>query len=126
MEVDPIIAQYRTSRQTADTELTAQRKTLDIVNGLKDKVLSLKDDVRYASTTLKEQVEKVQNQINKDRRGRQKETTTTFWTWLDTLMNIVIVGALLYAIAVIYPKAMKYMYPRPMTGITIGQPAVRV
>jgi hypothetical protein len=126
VEVYPAIAQYRASEQKATKDFDAQRKTVDIVNGLKDKVLSLKDDVQYASTTLKQQVEKVKNQINMERRGREKETTVSFWSWLDTLLNVVIVGALLYALMVIYPKAMKYMYPRPAPGITIGQPAVRV
>lgn len=125
-EVDPLITQYRTSKETATREFDAQRQTIDVVNGLKDKVLSLKDEVKYAATTLKDQVEKVQNQINKERRGRQQETTTSFWTWLDTLMNVIIVGALLFAIVTIYPKAMKYMAPKPAPGITIGQPAVRV
>jgi hypothetical protein len=125
-EVDPLITQYRSSRDAAKKEFDAQRQTIDVVNGLKDKVLTLKDEVKYAATTLKDQVEKVQNQINKERRGRQKETVISFWSWLDTLMNVVIVAALLYAIVVIYPKAMKYMYPKPAPGITIGQPAVRV
>lgn len=126
VHVDPIITQYKKTKETATKEFDAQRKTIDIVNGLKDKVLSLKDEVRYASTTLKEQVSKVQNQINMERRGREKETTISFWTWLDTIMNVIIVIALLYAIYVIYPKAMKYMYPKPAPGITIGQAAVRV
>lgn len=125
-EVDPMITHYRNSKESAMKEFDAQRKTIDVVNGVKDKVLSLKDEVTYAATTLKDQVEKVQNQINKERRGRQQETTVSFWTWLDTLMNVVIVGTLLYAILVIYPKAMKYMQPKPTPGITIGQPAVRV
>ncbi len=125
-EVDPIITQYRRSKEVVSNEFDAQRKTIDVVNGLRDKVLSLKDEVRYAATTLKDQVSKVQNQINMERRGREKETVVSFWMWLDTLMNVVIVATLLYAIYVIYPKAMKYMYPKPAPGITIGQPAVRV
>lgn len=103
-EIEPRAKQFEETKQKALQQYETQRKTVDVVNGLKDRVLSLKDELKYAADTFKTQLNKVQDAINREHRGRQDEVTTTFSDWLDTILNIVIVGSLLYVIYVIYRK----------------------
>jgi len=116
-EVDPLVRQMEQTKQTTLQQLQTQKRTIDVVNGLKDRVLSLKDAMKYSADTFTEQLHKVQDAINRDRRGRDKPTTTSLWDWVDTVLNILIVGALLY---VLYKAATVYMRmsrPRPVVLI---------
>lgn len=106
-EVDPIAKKFVEMKNTSIRQFENQRKTVDVVDGLKDKVLSLKDEVKYAADTFKSQLGKVQDAINRERRGRVEETTVSIWDWMDTLLNILIVGALLYVIYLLYKKFTK-------------------
>lgn len=103
-EVEPVAKKFVEMKDTALRQFENQRKTVDVVNGLKDRVLSLKDEVKYAADTFKEQLNKVQDAINRERRGRVEETTVSFWDWLDTILNILIVSGLLYVIYLLYRK----------------------
>jgi hypothetical protein len=49
----------------------------------------------------------VQDAIQRERREEEVKPAS-FWDWLDTILNIVILSSLLYAIYVIYKK-----YSRP-------------
>lgn len=103
-EVEPITTKFEETKNTALRQFENQRKTVDVVNGLKDKVLSLKDEVKYAADTFKGQLNKVQDAINRERRGRVGETKVSFWDWLDTILNVLIVSGLLYLIYTLYRK----------------------
>jgi len=103
-EVEPVAKKFVEMKDIALRQFENQRKTVDVVNGLKDRVLSLKDEVKYAADTFKEQLNKVQDAINRERRGRVEETTVSFWDWLDTILNILIVSGLLYVIYLLYRK----------------------
>jgi hypothetical protein len=111
-EVEPVAQTFEKTRMDAIRQFNAQRKTVDVVTGLKDKVLSLKDEVKYAADTFKEQIGKVEDAINRERRGRVGETTVSIWDWFDTLLNLAIVAALLYVIYLIYRK-----YTRPSPAV---------
>lgn len=113
-EIDPLVRQMQQTKQTTIRQLETQKRTIDVVNGLKDKVLSLKDAMKYSADTFTDQLHKVQDAINRDRRGRDKPASTSLWDWLDTVLNILIVGSLLY---VLYKAAGVYMRmsrPRPI------------
>lgn len=103
-EVDPLANKIAENKTSALRQYESQRKTVDVVNGLKDKVLTLRDEVKYAADTFKGQLEKVQGAINKERKGRTVETTTSIWEWLDTILNLVIVASLLFVIYLLYKK----------------------
>lgn len=103
-EVEPVAKKFEETKNTALRQFENQRKTVDVVNGLKDKVLSLKDEVKYAADTFKDQLGKVQDAINRERRDRVEETTVSFWDWLDTILNIIIVSSLLYVIYLLFKK----------------------
>lgn len=117
-EVEPLAQSFVETKSKVLHQFENQRKTVEVVNGLKDKVLSLKDDVKYAATTFKQQLGKVQDAINRERRGRVTETKVSIWDWLDTILNLFIVGALLYVIYLLYRKFM-YRPPTPPPAVII-------
>lgn len=114
-EVEPIANKYAETKTAALRQYENQRKTVDVVNGLKDKVLTLKDEVKYAADTFKDQLGKVQNAIIRERRVRTANPQPTIWEWLDTLLNVVIIGALLFVVYALYKK---------LSTRTLIQPAV--
>jgi predicted ribosome quality control (RQC) complex YloA/Tae2 family protein len=103
-EVDPIVQKLAESKNDALRQYETQRKTVDVVNGLKDKVLSLKDEVKYAANTFKDQIDKVEDAIRRERKLRSKKPEPTIWDWLDSILNILIVASLLYVLYSIYQK----------------------
>ena len=111
-EVEPLIQSFLDTKKTLVRQYESQRKTVDVVNGLKDNVLSIKDEMKYAADTCQEQLNKVKAAINQERRGRTQETKVSFWDWLDTILNIVIIGSLLYVIYLLYKK-FSYHPPQP-------------
>lgn len=114
-EVEPIANRFVQEKNTALRQFESQRKTVDVVDGLKDKVLSLRDEVKYAADTFKQQVNKVQDAIYRERRDRTQETTVSIWDWVDTLLNIVIVVSLLYVIYLLYKK-----FTKPVVAVNTG------
>ena len=103
-EVKPIVDSMRQSKNDVMRQYENQQKTIDVVKGLKDKVLSLKTDVKYAADTFKEQLEKVENAINRERRERTATPEPNIFTWFDTILNLAIVGSLLYVLYLLYTK----------------------
>jgi hypothetical protein len=96
-EVAPEVQKYRDSVDAANVRTQEQQKTIDVINGLKDKVLSLKDDFKYSVNTFGDQLEKVKVQLNMENRSREKERDNT-WTWVDLILNVLLVGVLVYAV----------------------------
>jgi hypothetical protein len=116
-EVQPIANKFLEQKNNAFRQFENQRKTVDVVDGLKDKVLSLRDEVKYAADTFKDQIEKVQDAINRERRGRATETKVSLWDWVDTILNVIIVASLLYVIYLLYGKFTKPVVPAVNTGV---------
>ena len=96
-EVAPTVKKYQDAVSAINVRKTEQQKTIDIVNGIKDKVLSLKDDFKYSVNTFSDQLEKVKIQINMENRSREKESDNT-WAWVDMGLNVLLVAVLVYAV----------------------------
>lgn len=118
-EVEPIAQKFVETKTNAIRQFESQRKTVDVVNGLKDKVLSIKDEMKYAADTFQKQLTGVKEAIHRERRGRVTETKVSFWDWLDTLLNIIIIGSLLYVIYLLYKK-LAHGAPQPSAVIMRG------
>lgn len=118
-EVEPKAQTFIQSRQQALNQFSNQRKTIDVVNGLKDRVLSLKGELKYSADTFKDQLGKVQDAINRENRTREKPSEgVTLYDWLDTILNIAILSSLVY---VVYLIARKVWSRGPtMTAIRVG------
>jgi hypothetical protein len=103
-EVAPLVRSLVESKNGVMRQYDNQRKTIDVVKGLKDKVLSIKDDVKYAADTFKDQLGKVEDAINRERREKDVVPEAGFLSWLDMILNITIIGGLLYLIYTLYRK----------------------
>ena len=129
-EVAPEVQKYRDSVNAINSRTNEQQKTIDIVRGLKDRVLSLRDDFRYSVNTFSDQLEKVKIQINMENRSRDKERDNT-WAWVDTILNVLLVAVLLYAIYTFVRRYFLSRRPPPVPTTTIriptytGQPLYR-
>ena len=100
-EVAPKIIQYMKSYQDMNTRISQQSQTLDVVNNVKDKVLSMKDDFAYTTNTFSKQIDALKNQINIERKHREKENKS----WIDFILNIIIVIAGIAAVIVLARRA---------------------
>lgn len=103
-EVEPIAKRFLEAKTKTFQQYENQRKTVDVVNGLKDTVLSMKDEMKYAATTFQDQLNKVKDAVNREHRGRDPVTEVNIWDWVDFLLNGVIVVSLLYVIYLLYKK----------------------
>jgi hypothetical protein len=117
-EVDPEVQRYKDAVDSVQARTRDQQKTLDVVNGIKDKVLSLRDDFRYSVNTFQDQIEKVKMQISMENRTREKEDTDTTSAWINTILNVLLVVVLAYAA---YVLVRKVLFPHRFI-----QPAVSV
>jgi len=106
VEVEPDVSRYRSSYDILSSRQQQQQRTQDIMNSVKDGVLTLKDDFQYTTNAFKEQIENLKNQINIERRGRGKVEGegTEFYKWVDALLNLFIIAGLLYAVFVFWQK----------------------
>ena len=106
VEVEPELSKYRSTYDTLASRQQQQQRTQDIMNSVKDGVLTLKDDFQYTTGIFKEQIDNLKNQINIERRGRGKveDAGTGFYKWVDALLNLFIIAGLLYAVFVFWKK----------------------
>lgn len=96
-ELGPKLAQYMSTFNNYNTQLNQQKKTTDVVRGVKDNVLSLRDDFEYSVSTLGKQLQQVKDQIVLERRRRETPVVVK-GSWMDMLLNAFIVISLLFVI----------------------------
>ena len=101
-EIDPEIQQFRKTLNEVEDRKRQQQKTIDVLKGLKDKVLTIKDDFKYSADTLQRQLTKIQDQIVFDRRKREEQSRDTKWSLVDKVLNYIIIAVLLFAAWRIY------------------------
>jgi hypothetical protein len=104
-EVDPEVKRYRDSVNAISSQSREQEKILDVVTGVKDKVLSLRDDFQYSVNAFQGQLGKLKDQIAYDKRKRAAEgEATPAWSWLDGILNVLLAAVLIYAAYSLYRK----------------------
>lgn len=92
--VDGYVAQYNGIKAKNDQ----QQSTIEIVNGVRDKILTVKDDLKYSVSTFQKQIGDIKNQINKNK-VEQSQSIAAASSWVDTFLNWVI--ALVTIIAIV-------------------------
>lgn len=96
-ELGPKLANYMSTFNTYNTQLNQQKRTTDAVRGVKDNVLSLRDDFEYSVSTLGNQLRQLKDQILLERRRRETPVVVK-GSWIDILLNALIVISLLVVI----------------------------
>lgn len=94
--VNSLASQYRNLMERKNQ----QTRTIDVINGLKDKVLSVKDDLTFSVNTFQKQVDNIKNQINKDKKVHS-ETIEATTSWVDTFLNWIIAIATIVCIVML-------------------------
>jgi hypothetical protein len=120
-EVAPEVQKYREAVSAINTRNQEQQKTIDVVKGIKDRLISLKDDMKYSVTTFGDQLEKVKIQLNMENRSRE-EVKEKRWNWLDLGLNILLVIVLLWAVYTMVRRFFMTPRPRPFPTTTIRIP----
>ena len=104
-EVDPIIQKYQNEYVALTAQLNQQTQAYDTMRGIKDKVFRVKDDLTYSADVLMGQVQKVRSQITLDRRKRETgEGAPDWFGWVDMLLNVLLVVALIAASWFVFKK----------------------
>lgn len=96
-EVNPVVNQYASQYVDMQSRDTQQRRTIDVVDGVKDKLLSVQDELQTSVNAFSRQINGLKNMINIERRKAMQEKTNTY-AWIGTLLNILLVIALIVAI----------------------------
>lgn len=112
-EAQPVIDQYVSTTSGLDQQIKQQQSTIDVVNGVKDKVLSVQDDMQYSVGAFSKQIADIKNQINMQRHAKLQEDADKSNGWIEILLNILIVLTTLAAI---------FFLVRKLSARTVAQP----
>ena len=100
-DTDRFISEY----QFLNNQVLQQQQTLDLVNGVKDNIGTVKDDLEYSVGTFSKQISDIRNQININRKTHDQ--ALDYGKWLGIGLNVLIVLALLYLLFTVGRRAMK-------------------
>jgi hypothetical protein len=110
-EVEPQVQKITKDYADITNRINQQSNTIQIVDGVKDKLGSLRDEFQYSVGTFGKQIQELKNQIQIERKKREEEKVVPS-DWLGILLNLLIVIVLIYAIFVIFKK---FIRPKPIT-----------
>jgi hypothetical protein len=110
-EVNPQVQKIADVYSDINSRIQQQSNTIQIVDGVKDKLGSLRDEFQYSVGTFGKQIQELKNQIQIERKKREEEKVIPT-DWLGTLLNILILLVLGYAIFVVFKK---FIRPKPIT-----------
>lgn len=102
-ETLPAVAKFRQQAQQFETQINQQQRTLDVVTGVKDKVLSIRDELQYSVAAFGKQLAGLKSEIQIQRRmqGEKKESP---FQWLEILINLVLILSSIAVAFVLYRK----------------------
>lgn len=100
VEAQPIVNSFIAKRNDLDNQIGQQQSTIDVVNGVKDKVLSVEDDLQYSVSAFQKQIGNIRNQIQMDKK-KQVVTAQQAGSWVNSLLNWLIALTTLIAIVFI-------------------------
>ena len=112
-EAMPFLKKISDTYLDMNQRMGQQRKTIEIVDSVKDKLGSLKDEYQYSVDTFSKQIGELRNQIQLERAKKQKDNTN-LWGWLDTLLNVLVIVVLIIAAFTIGKRVLaKPITPNP-------------
>jgi hypothetical protein len=99
-EAQPVVDNLVTRYKDLNAKRTQQQSTIEVINGLKDKVLSVKDDLGFSVKTFQKQVDAIRNQINIDKKN-QADVIQATTSWVDVVLNWLIAVVTIICIAML-------------------------
>ena len=112
VEAQPIVNGYVARYNDIQAKKNQQQSTIEVVNGVRDKILTVKDDLVFSVSTFQKQIDDIKNQINKNR-VKQAQTIAATSSWVDTFLNWVIALVTLIAIVLLGRRFMTKGGPAP-------------
>lgn len=112
VEAQPIVNGYVARYNDIQAKKNQQQSTIEVVNGVRDKILTVKDDLVFSVSTFQKQISDIKNQINKNR-VKQAQTIAAASSWVDTFLNWVIALVTLIAIVLLGRRFMTKGGPAP-------------
>lgn len=109
-EAQPVINGLVSRYTGLQEKRNQQQSTIEVINGLKDKVLSVKDDLAFSVDTFQKQVEAIKNQINIDRKNQADAVKATS-SWIDVVLNWLIAIATLVCIILLVRRFLRARNP---------------
>ena len=106
VEAQPVVNNYIAQYNGIQEKKNQQQSTIDVVNGVRDKILTVKDDLKYSVSTFQKQIGDIKNQINKDK-IEQSQSIAAASSWVDTFLNWVIALVTLVAIVLLVRRFYK-------------------
>lgn len=112
-EASQIARQYVGAYNGNNQQMTQQRSTIELVKNAKDKVLNVRDDMKYSVGKFSKHIADIQNQINMDRRVKSKAVSDQSNSWVEIVLNILILLTTILAIVVVIRKLAARSPPTP-------------
>ena len=86
VESQPVIQNYLTYYSELAQQINTHKSTIETVNGIKDKVLTVKDDLQYSVSAFQRQLDAIRNQMNINKK-KQIETAQQASSTIDSILN---------------------------------------
>jgi hypothetical protein len=117
-EAVPLMNKYLSSYSDLVNRTDQQKHTIDAVNGVRDNVLSVADDMKFSVSAFEKQLNELKNKIEIDKKKRVVEAAT-YTSWFDLIMNLLITLVTCVAIFFVGRAVMKRVTPSaPITPPT--------
>lgn len=97
VEAQPVIQNYLSNYSELAEQINTHKSTIETVNGIKDKVLTVKDDLQYSVSAFQRQLDAIRNQMNINKK-KQIETAQQATSWIDSFLNWVMIFSAFLAI----------------------------
>jgi hypothetical protein len=109
VEAQPVVNDLVGKYQSLQSRRSQQQAVIDSMKGVKDSVLSVKDELSFSVSNFQRQIVDITNQINKDKRVQTIELLNAT-SWIEVLLNWLIGLSTLIAIFFLIRY---YMRPKP-------------
>ena len=105
VEANPKVNHFAFIQNDLKTRLNQQRQTIDVVTGVKDKVLSMRDEFAYTTNAFSKQISDLRNQIQIEKKKSLIEKVEVF-SYVDLFLNILITILFLGFFVIVIRKVM--------------------
>lgn len=122
-EAQPIVDQYMDAYTDLVNRTQQQQQTIDAVDGIKDNLISVTDDMRFSVGAFEKQINEIKNQVQIAKRNKTQEVQTVSY-WFDFILNILLCIAVVVVIYYVWRAIARRVSSaaRVSTPVPIPQP----